>query len=174
MMDEQVLAVTISREGDDLLWEVVNVAAADVGAFLLVPSIVGGRLSFAVDTAWIERADDGTIVLRKVNAERPAGQFADEVPSGAIPLRSGDRRRGRVTLGGEVALRPVYAPGGEVVTVDRVALEVGWVRWPEDTPPDMLEWDGQRFAYLYTGEEYPQRYVRSAPLAWTRPEGSAR
>jgi hypothetical protein len=165
MVDETVLAVTISRDGDDLRWEVANVGTTEVGAFLLVPSIVDGRLSFGVDTAWIERDDEGTILLRKANAERPEDQFADAVPSGAVRLRPGDRRSGRVTLGGEVALRPAYAAGGGRVTVDRVVLEVGWVGWPLE-PPEMLDWEGQAFAYLDTGDESPQLYARSAPLVW--------
>lgn len=174
MMDDTVLAVTTSRDGDDLLWEVANVGTTEVGAFLFVPSLAGGRLTFALDTAWIERDADGTIVLRKVNAERPADQFADDVPSGAVRLKPGDRRTGRVELGREVALRPAYAQGGERVVVDRVVVEVGWVRWPPDPAPEMLDWEGQAFAYLDVGDDSPQRYSRSAPLDWTRPEGAGR
>lgn len=165
MVDEVALTVTITRESDDLLWEVANVGTSDVAAFLLVPSLVEDGLTFAVDTAWSDREPDGTLLLRKVTAEPPADQFVDAVPSGAIRLAPGARQSGRITLGCEVGTRPAYGEPGETAPVVRVALEVGWVLWPGGVT-EMLDWEGQPFAYLDPSDERPQHLARSTPLEW--------
>ena len=97
--EEPALAVTISRQGDDLAWQVQNVGKQDVWAFLLVPSIVDGRKSFAVETAWLEEESEGTLVVRKVDTPIPPGVLVDDaIRSGAILMKPGESRQGR--LGG--------------------------------------------------------------------------
>jgi hypothetical protein len=166
--EEPALAVTISREKDDLVWQVENVGARDLWVFLLVPSIVDGRRSFAADTAWLEEENDGTLVARKVDTPAPEGIDVDDlVRSGAILMKRGTSRRGRLTLGREVEVRRPYGPSGNRVKMKRVVLEVGWVPFREEAQPELLDWRGQPFAYIFTANEPGgQRFTRSAPLEW--------
>ena len=94
------LIVTIAREQDDLVWRVENGGPGDVWAFLLVPSIVDGRLSFDEDGAWMGQEDDETLVARKVDAAAvPSAALRELVPSGAVRLKRGDMRCGRFAVG---------------------------------------------------------------------------
>lgn len=170
--EEPALAVTISRQGDDLAWQVQNVGKQDVWAFLLVPSVVDGRRSFAVETAWLEEEGEGTLVVRKVDTPVPPGVLVDDaIRSGAILMKPGESKQGRLKLGKEVALRIPYrgGAGGKIVKVQRVIMEVGWVPFRAEAKPRLLQWEGQPFAYLFTPDEPGgQRFARSAPLDWAR------
>lgn len=170
-MDAAAVTVTVSRVGDDLAWQVENVGQADVWAFLLIPTIAEGRLTFAVDSAWLATEGE-TLLVRKVDTPLARRSVAsdDEVRAGAVLLKPGEVRRGLVRLGNEVALRHPYEGAGPRVPVTRVVMEVGWVPWREAAQPQRLEWKGQPFAYLdAVGEPGGQRFARSAPLEWARP-----
>jgi hypothetical protein len=168
------LAVTISREGNELAWQVENVGRADVWAYLLVPSVADGGLTFAADWAWLE-AEGESLLVRKVDtpsAGRGIG-IDDEVRSGAVRLAPAERKRGHLRLGDEVELRDPYKGTGARVSVKRVILEVGWLPWRQEGQPEILEWEGQPFAYISSGNEPGgQRFTRSAPLEWTKANGS--
>jgi hypothetical protein len=165
------ITVTVSRVGDDLAWQVENVSQGDVWAFLLVPTVAGGRLTFAVDSAWLE-SEGETLLVRKADtplARRRTVASDDDVRAGAVLLKPGEVRRGLVRLGNEVALRHPYEGEGPRVPVTRVVMEVGWVPYREAAPVQRLEWQGQPFAYVFAEDEPGgQRFARSAPLEWAR------
>jgi hypothetical protein len=162
------LIITIAREQDDLAWRVENGGPGEVWAFLLVPSIVDGRLSFDEDAAWMGQEDDETLVARKVDAAAvPSAALRELVPSGAVRLKPGETRCGRLAVG-RLLEPPPGTDGPEGPRPRRVILEVGWLPAREEIQPTLLDWKGQPFAYLATADEPGgQRLTRSAPLDWT-------
>jgi hypothetical protein len=163
------LEISISQAGDDLRWTVSNRGATPVWAFLLVPSVVEGRLSFAVDSAWLETTPDGTLLVRKVDTPIPKDIDADDrIRSGAVALAPGEQRTGSIRLGREVQTRlPYHADARPRVAVKRVVLEVGWLPVRAEQHAERLTWQGQPFAYLQTEQEPGgQHFSRSSPLTW--------
>jgi hypothetical protein len=171
-MDASPLTITLHRAGDRLCWRVVNDSPAPVWALLLVPSIVDGRESFAIDTAWFE-AEGERLIVRKIDTPIPAdGRRTERVATGAIELAPGAARDGAITLGPELELGGPYERAPIRITlrerVREVVLEVGWLPVVPETPVVRAEWAGAPFAYLLAEVEAGgQRFVRSAPLSWT-------
>jgi hypothetical protein len=166
--EEAPLALAIGQRGHDLCWSVTHVGDASVWVFVLVPSVIAGRLSFAVDCAWLELADDGTLLVRKVDAALPDDVLADDrVRSGAVLLAPGASVSGAIALAAPLRLRVPYRARRDVVTPSAVVLEVGWVPERAGQAVEHLEHDGRPFGYLYPEDEPGgQRYARSARLAW--------
>lgn len=163
------LAVEITRESDDLVWKVRNTFDRPVWAFLLVPSLKNGAMSFAEDTAWLEPGPDGALLVRKVDTPIPDDVDVDNrIRSGAVLLKPGESHKGRIRLGASVKLRVPYRSSlNRGMDVRRVIFEVGWLPVPEGAAPQLLRADGHEFAYLFPEREPGgQRFVRSAALAW--------
>ena len=163
------LAVEIARETDDLVWKVRNTSDRPVWAFLLVPSLKNGAMSFADDTAWLEQAPDGALLVRKIDTPIPDDVDVDNrIRSGAVLLKPGESRQGRIRLGASVKLRvPYRSSQSRAVDVSRVIFEVGWLPVREGSAPQLLRADGHEFAYLFSEREPGgQRFARSSPLSW--------
>ncbi|MFO0572393.1 MAG: hypothetical protein U1A78_00200 [Polyangia bacterium] len=163
------LAVEIARETDDLVWKVRNTSDRPVWAFLLVPSLKNGAMSFADDTAWLEQAPDGALLVRKVDTPIPDDVDVDNrIRSGAVLLKPGESRQGRIRLGASVKLRVPYRSSlNRSVDVTRVVFEVGWLPAREGSSPQLLRADGHEFAYLFSEREPGgQHFARSSPLTW--------
>lgn len=164
---DPVLDVQIHRAGDRLCWRVANASAAPVWAFLLVPSIIAGRESFAVDAAWFA-AEGARVIARKVDTPVPDdGRRIDRVTSGAIELAPGAVREGALVLGDQVEVGGPYEDELVQRPVGEIVLEVGWLPVREGQRAERLQWDGAPFAYLEPEiEPGGQRFTRSAPLRW--------
>lgn len=159
--------VSIHREDQALAWEVRNTGSQKLWAFLLVPSIVGGRWSFERDTAWVA-LEGGVVVLRKVDTPLPPRARAERVQSGAVVLSPGEARKGRIALSDPLPLSDAYQDrSGQSAVLDALALEVGWIPATPDLRPDLREADGVSFAFLEP-DDAPggQRTTRSATLRW--------
>jgi hypothetical protein len=166
--DRDPLAVSISREGDTLRWRVHNQTNKSMFVYLLVPSIVEGRLSFAVDQAWLA-AEGDRVVARKWWPPLPSGLRADPVRTGAIALAPDEAREGRVRLGGELALSDPYRPPTDLRRrrARELVLEVGWVWARSGQRIEERAWEGRPFVYVDPEEEPGgQRIARSTPIAW--------
>jgi hypothetical protein len=161
------IEIALRREGDSLAWEVRNTGASPIWAWLLVPSIVDGRASFAVDTAWTAVEGD-LLVLRKVDTPVPEDRDADRVRSGAVRIDAGESRGGAMRLGDPVALRQPYGrPSPATCSPRRVALEVGWI--PESAAQSLqrVSADGWDFAWIASESVAGgQRTARSAAISW--------
>jgi len=160
------LEVTIHRSADALVWRVENVSPAPVWAFLLVPTLIDGAYSFAVDSAWLEVEGD-RLLVRKVDAPVPDGRKVERLSTGAVELPPGGARQGRILLGDEVTVGGAYARERSRHRVRTVVMEVGWLPVHAAQEARRYVWDGQPFAYLRSElEPRGQRFERSAPLAW--------
>jgi len=163
------LTMDLRREGDDLLWKVQNASDQPVWAFLLIPMLKNGAMSFSEDAAWLEAGPDDTLLVRKVDTPIPNDVDADNrLRSGAVLLKPGGSLSGRLRLGAAVKLRvPYRSSQNRVVTVSRVLFEVGWLPYHAETAPKLLTAEGHEFAYVFSEREPGgQRLARSAPLSW--------
>lgn len=163
--DTAPLCCTIARDGGRLLWEITNVSAAPVWAFLFVPSVTEQGWGFAKDSAWFAR-EGAFVIARKVDAEPPSDRHVDLVSSGAVELAPGERRAGSIVIDDEVKCGEPYGDV-ERVRPHQLVLEVGWLPVRAGQPAEHLRFDGSPFAYLRTlTEPGGQRFVRSPPLPW--------
>lgn len=162
------LAIEVTRDRDELVWRVKNSSSRPIWAYLLVPEVINGALSFAVDSAWLE-AEGGVLLVRKVDTPIPDDiDVDDRIRSGAVLLAPGAVHEGRLRLGDTVRLRvPYRSAKAQPFTVKRVVMEVGWVPVRDEHPKTMLRADGHEFVYLLV-EQQPggQRFARSAELVW--------
>jgi hypothetical protein len=163
------LDLDLSRLGDTLVWRVTNRTAGGVWCFVLIPTLIRGRWSFDVDTAWIIPLDEG-VLLSKTDAPPPRGFRIDRMPIGAVLLEPGADIDGAITLAGPVRARRPYERELETVTLDRLAFEVGWVPRRHGQEVSPLAWNDRVAAYLRSElEPGGQRTTRSAWFAWDRP-----
>lgn len=162
-----LLQVSLSQKGTSLHWTVRNSSSEPVWAFLLVPSILHGEWSFAVDTAW-SSAERDLLILRKIDTPVPNRVKAERVSSGAVKLGPGESREGNIQLGDEVTLSDPYGAHSGRHKVTRVVLEVGSLPVRKDQGTRQLTFDGKPFAYLRTEmEPGGQQFSRSPVLTWT-------
>jgi len=162
------LAIDLARDRDELVWRVRNSSARSVWAYLFVPELINGALSFAIDSAWLE-AEDGVLLVRKVDTPLPDDIDADNrIRSGAVLLSAGAAHEGRLRLGDSVRLRvPYRSVKAQAFTVKRVVMEVGWVPVRDEHPKMMLRADGHEFAYVLAEQEPGgQHFARSTELVW--------
>lgn len=160
------LAVDARREGADLVYRVTNRGTQPVWAFLLVPTLVDGKLTFAKDAAWLENAGE-LLVVRKVDTPVPAGVKAERNNSGAVKLAPGTSHEGRIQLGDEVDARAAYQRTSTRVKVTRVVLEIGWLPVRDGQALREASWEGQPFAYVRSEvEPGGQQLARSPVITW--------
>jgi hypothetical protein len=161
------LRVEVSRVPGGLDWRVENQGQSPVWAWLLVPGVVDGRASFAVDAAWTAMEGD-LLVLRKVDTPVPEDRDADRVNAGALRLQAGASRTGHLALSDPPrASVPYGRPSALTLSPARVTLEVGWVLDSAQITPKMADWQGQPFAWIRSEDlAGGQQLSRAAPVAW--------
>lgn len=165
MNANDVLSIHIERDGNDLLYRIVNVSDASIWVFVHVPTIENGEYTFAKDAAWLEKEGD-VLLVRKVDTPVPDAVRAERIRSGAIQLAPGAERSGAIELGDRVEVAPAYGDP-ELLDVSKVVMEVGWLPLRDGQSRRDLMWEGQPFAYLRPETEPgEQRLVRSAPIRW--------
>lgn len=161
-----VLSIDARRERSDLVYRVTNKGAKPIWAFLLVPTLADGKLTFAKDAAWLESEGD-LLLVRKVDTPVPDDVKAERYDSGAIRLAPGASHEGRIQLGDEVEVRGPYQRASTRMKVSRVVLEVGWLPVREGQASQDASWEGKPFAYLRSEvEPGGQQLARSPVITW--------
>lgn len=160
------VTVSIHRAGDAVAWSLRNDGDEAIWAFLLIPSVSDGAMSFARDSAWM--ALDGTALLLRKVAIAPPDVPADPMDSGAVRLEPGEQRTGEIALGATVRPRLPYQRGrGVAVRPSTVALEIGYVRASEAGAVVAHSEGGLPYAEVeIRGGLQAQRLARSAPIPW--------
>jgi len=158
------LHVSLTRTAAGVDWQVSNTGEAALWAYLLVPSIVGGRWSFEVDSAW-STAEGDTLVLQKVEPVIPEDMDAEPVRSGAVRIDPGQQQTGSLALNSPTRTLDAYRGRGTPASYSQVVLEVGYVADKEGIRPQN---DGTTdFAWIWP-QSVPggQQLVRSAAVDW--------